>query len=183
MSITVEATALSGPLIIEPKVYEDERGLFCETYNQQDFQKATGQQISFVQDNWSQSRKSVLRGLHYQLEHPQGRLIRVTHGEIFDVSVNLQKNHADFGKWVGVILSDKNHRQLWIPPGFAHGFLALSDSTDIAYKTTEYYYPNLDRNIAWNDPDIRIKWPITHAPILSERDAHAPSLKNALLYD
>jgi dTDP-4-dehydrorhamnose 3,5-epimerase len=183
MGITIKATRLTGPLIITPVVHRDERGFFCETYNQKDFQEATGLDVQFVQDNWSQSKKSVLRGLHYQLKYPQGRLIRVTKGEIFDVSVNLQRGHREFGRWAGVLLSDTNCQQLWIPPGFGHGFLALSDSADIVYKTTEYFHPEQDRNLAWNDPDIAIDWPLVGDPILSTRDAHAQSFKDAELYD
>ena len=176
-------TALSGVIILEPKIFNDDRGFFYESFNQRDFTQATGQNVNFVQDNHSQSKKGVLRGLHYQINHPQGKLVRVTRGEVFDVSVNLQRNHPDFGKWVGVHLSDQNHRQLWIPPGFAHGFLVLSDYADFLYKTTDYYAQQDERCLLWNDSEIRIEWPTNVMPILTAKDTLGSRLLNAELYE
>ena len=161
-------TALSGVIILEPKIFKDDRGFFYESFNQRDFTQATGLDVHFVQDNHSQSKKGVLRGLHYQISQPQGKLVRVTRGEVFDVSVNLQRDHPEFGKWVGVHLSDQNHRQLWIPPGFAHGFLVLSEVADFLYKTTDYYSQQDERCLLWSDSEIGIKWPIDSTPTLTE---------------
>jgi dTDP-4-dehydrorhamnose 3,5-epimerase len=176
-------TALTGVLILEPKIFKDDRGFFYESYNQRDFTQATGLDVHFVQDNHSQSKKGVLRGMHYQISHAQGKLVRVTCGEVFDVSVNLQRNHPEFGKWVGVHLSDKNHRQLWIPPGFAHGFLVLSDQADFIYKTTDYYSQQDERCLLWNDPEIGINWPIDGAPTLTAKDSLGACLKDADVYE
>ena len=163
-------TAIPGVLIIEPKVFCDARGFFYESFNQKAFNEATGTHYQFVQDNHSRSAKGVLRGLHYQIQQPQGKLVRVVRGAVFDVAVDIRKSSPTFGKWVGVELSEDNHRQVWIPPGFAHGFLSLSDSAEFLYRTTAYYAPEYERCMAWNDPAIGIKWPIKTEPILSSKD-------------
>ena len=172
----VTATAIPDVLIIEPKVFGDARGFFYESFNQQAFNEATGTDHQFVQDNHSRSAKGVLRGLHYQIEQPQGKLVRVVRGEVFDVAVDIRKSSATFGKWIGVELSEDNHRQLWVPPGFAHGFVVLSESVDFLYKTTDYYAPEFERCIAWDDPDINIKWQLDRKqisfPQLSVKDLH-----------
>lgn len=166
----VTPTAIADVLIIEPKVFGDARGFFFESFNQQAFNEATGQDVKFVQDNHSRSAKGVLRGLHYQIEQPQGKLVRVVRGAVFDVAVDIRKSSSTFGKWVGVELSEENHRQLWVPPGFAHGFVVLSETADFLYKTTDYYAPAHERCIAWNDPAIGIEWPLTGTPSLSGKD-------------
>jgi dTDP-4-dehydrorhamnose 3,5-epimerase len=178
----VSKTALSEVLILEPKVFADARGFFFESFNQQDFVAATGVDVQFVQDNHSQSSKGVLRGLHYQIENPQGKLVRVVRGAVFDVSVNLQKGHPEFGKWTGVYLDETNKRQLWIPPGFAHGFLVLSDQADFLYKTTDFYSPKDERCLAWNDPTVGIDWPLENEPILTIKDQNGASLARADLF-
>jgi len=175
----VTPTELSGVLILEPKVFVDDRGFFFESFNQRDFNDATGLDVSFVQDNHSQSKQGVLRGLHYQIQHAQGKLVRVTRGAVYDVSVNLIQNHPQFGQWVGVHLTEENHRQLWIPPGFAHGFLVLSDQTDFLYKTTDYYSHQDERCLLWNDTAIGIEWPIQSAPILTTKDMLGAILSDA----
>lgn len=186
MPFTVIPTALSSVLILEPKVISDSRGFFFESFNERDFSSATGLDVRFVQDNHSQSKKGVLRGLHYQLEHAQGKLVRVTHGEVFDVSVNLQRDHPEFGRWAGVHLSAENKRQLWIPPGFAHGFLVLSAHADFMYKTTDYYFPSAERCLLWNDPSLNIEWPLTLLggldPILTPKDAAGTPLARADIF-
>lgn len=175
-------TALPGVLIIEPKVFGDARGFFLESWNQQSFTDA-GLAMTFVQDNHSRSARGVLRGLHYQLENPQGKLVRVTQGAVYDVAVDIRRSSPHFGKWVGVELSDDNCRMLWIPPGFAHGFLVLSDTADFLYKCTTLYHPASDRGIRWDDPDIGIMWPDTRiAPQLSGKDAAAPHLPHAEIF-
>ncbi len=158
--LQVRPTAIPDVLIVEPKVFGDQRGWFTESFNAKDFAKATGLNAEFVQDNHSFSRQWTLRGLHYQLKHTQGKLVRVTAGSVFDVAVDLRKDSATFGQWVGEILSAENHRQLWIPPGFAHGFLVLSDSAEFLYKTTDYYDPQSEVCLSWCDPKIGIDWPI-----------------------
>lgn len=164
-------------LLIEPRVFGDERGFFYESFNQAAFNKATGLSLDFVQDNHSKSAKNVLRGLHYQVPpKAQGKLVRVVAGEVFDVAVDIRKDSPTFGHWVGENLSDSNKRQLWIPPGFAHGFLVLSESAEFLYKTTDYYAPECERSIFWNDPDLGINWPLDDAPLLSAKDAHAKPL-------
>lgn len=183
MSLTVTPTSLADILILEPSVWKDDRGFFIESFNERDFLQATGLSASFVQDNHSRSKRGVLRGLHYQIKQPQGKLVRVTRGEVFDVAVNLQRNHPDFGKWVGTLLSEDNQRQLWIPPGFAHGFVILSDWADFLYKTTDYFAPEHERALLWNDPDIDIDWPIDFEPILSAKDLIAPRLNDVDLFD
>ncbi|MBL4567406.1 MAG: dTDP-4-dehydrorhamnose 3,5-epimerase [Porticoccus sp.] len=168
----VTPTNIPDVLIIEPKVFGDNRGFFFESFNQQAFNIATGQEILFVQDNHSHSAKGVLRGLHYQIQQPQGKLVRVTQGTIYDVAVDLRKSSTTFGQWVGTELSDDNHRQVWIPAGFAHGFIVLSDKADVLYKSTGYYEPQFERCIAWNDSVLSIDWPVEGAPLLSEKDAN-----------
>ena len=167
----VTPTPIPGVLIIEPRVFGDARGFFYESFNQKAFNDATGTNYQFVQDNHSRSSKGVLRGLHYQIEQPQGKLVRVVRGAVFDVVVDIRKSSPTFGKWVGVELSEENHRQLWMPPGFAHGFLVLSESAEFLYKTTDYYAPQYERCIAWNDNALAIQWPdIEIPPSLSAKD-------------
>ena len=171
--MNVIPTALPGLLILEPKVFGDARGFFMESYNAKAFHDATGLDVSFVQDNHSRSGKGVLRGLHYQIEQAQGKLVRVTRGSVFDVAVDLRKASPTFGQWVGVELSEENNRQLWIPPGFAHGFLVTSDSADFLYKTTDYYAPQFERSLLWNDPSVGVAWPLhllDGTPLLSAKD-------------
>ncbi len=167
-------TAIPDVLVIEPRVFGDDRGFFFESFNAQDFAQATGVAADFVQDNHSKSVRNVLRGLHYQVEpRAQGKLVRVVQGEVFDVVVDLRKYSKTFGQWVGELLSAENKRQLWIPPGFAHGFLTLSDSAEFLYKTTDYYSPEHERCICWDDPEIDIEWPLTATPTLSTKDLQA----------
>ena len=175
--------ALNGVLLIEPRVFGDERGFFFESYNQQAFSAASGQTLPFVQDNHSRSSANVLRGLHYQIEHAQGKLVRVIHGEVFDVAVDLRRSSPSFGQWTGHYLSAANKRQLWVPAGFAHGFLVVSETAELLYKTTDFYRPEHERCIAWNDPQLNIRWPLPEGiePIVSAKDrvglafADAPS--------
>ncbi|UUZ66963.1 dTDP-4-dehydrorhamnose 3,5-epimerase [Polaromonas sp. P2-4] len=175
-------TAIAEVLLIEPKVFGDARGFFFESFNQQAFNEATGLNVHFVQDNHSRSAKGVLRGLHYQIQQPQGKLVRVVRGAVFDVAVDVRKSSPSLGKWVGVELTEDNYRQVWIPPGFAHGFLVLSDSADFLYKTTDYYAPQFERCIAWNDPALGIEWPIQTAPSLSIKDQAGVTLRDAELF-
>lgn len=175
-------TAIPAVLIIEPRVFGDTRGFFFESFNQRAFSQATGLDVNFVQDNHSRSAKSVLRGLHYQIRQPQGKLVRVVRGAVFDVTVDIRKSSATFGQWVGVELTEDNHRQLWIPPGFAHGFYVLSDSADFLYKTTDYYAPEFERSLVWNDPKIAIAWPLDTQPIVSAKDAQGMSLANVEVF-
>lgn len=163
-------TAIPEVVLLEPKVFDDERGFFFESYNQRAFWEATGLDVRFVQENHSKSAKNVLRGLHYQVKQPQGKLVRVVHGEVFDVAVDIRKGSATYGQWVGEILSAENKKQLWIPAGFAHGFLTLSDNSEFLYKTTDFYSPEYERCIMWNDSDIGIDWPLSSAPLLSTKD-------------
>lgn len=172
-------TEIPDALIIEPKVFGDERGFFYESFNQKAWEQATGLQTTFVQDNHSLSAKGVLRGLHYQLQQPQGKLVRVVAGEVFDVAVDIRKGSPTFGRWAGVILSAENKRQFWVPPGLAHGFLVLSDTAEFLYKTTDYYAPAYERCIAWNDPDLGIVWPYDGEPRLSEKDRVGARLADA----
>ncbi|RZT95250.1 dTDP-4-dehydrorhamnose 3,5-epimerase [Rivibacter subsaxonicus] len=178
-------TALPEVLILEPKVFGDERGFFMESFNQQAFDAAVGYPVKFVQDNHSRSAHGVLRGLHYQLPpHAQGKLVRVTSGSVFDVAVDMRRSSPRFGQWVGVELSASNHRQLWIPPGFAHGFLVTSDSADFLYKTTGYYAPGSEGAVRWDDPQLGVAWPLAGGPpALSAKDAAAPGLGSALAFD
>ena len=169
--MNVIQTAIPGLLILEPKVFGDARGFFMESFNAKAFHDATGLAPNFVQDNHSRSGKGVLRGLHYQIEQAQGKLVRVTRGSVFDAVVDLRKSSPTFGQWAGVELSEENSRQLWIPPGFAHGFLVTSDSADFLYKTTDYYAPQFERSLAWNDPTVGVEWPLAGAaPLLSAKD-------------
>jgi dTDP-4-dehydrorhamnose 3,5-epimerase len=170
MPYTVTLTILPEVLILEPKVFGDDRGFFFESFNVRDFAECTGLDVQFVQDNHSKSAKGVLRGLHYQIQHPQGKLVRVTQGEVFDAVVDLRRETPTFGKWEGVVLSADNKRQLWIPPGFAQGFLVTSDSAEFLYKTTDYWFPERERSLLWNDPAIGIQWPLATAPNLSAKD-------------
>ncbi len=183
MPYTVTPTALPEVLILEPKVFGDERGFFFESFNAKDFEQATGLKRNFVQDNHSKSVKGVLRGLHYQLQQPQGKLVRVTQGEVFDVAVDIRKSSPNFGKWVGVNLSATNARQLWVPEGFAHGFLVLSETAEFLYKTTDYYAPEHERCIVWNDPKLAITWPTDQAPSLSSKDQAGSNLSASELFE
>jgi dTDP-4-dehydrorhamnose 3,5-epimerase len=179
MAITVTATALPEVKIIEPKVFGDARGFFYESFNGREFAELVEAGVEFVQDNHSRSAKGVLRGLHYQIEHAQGKLVRVVEGEVFDVAVDIRRSSPNFGKWVGVTLSTENHRQLWVPPGFAHGFVVLSESAQFLYKTTDYWFPEHERSIVWNDPEIGIEWPIDFEPLLAAKDAAGKRLSEA----
>ena len=172
-------TAIPDALILEPKVFGDDRGFFYESYNQQTFQAATGLDVTFVQDNHSKSARNVLRGLHYQVEQPQGKLVRVVQGEVFDVAVDIRKGSKTFGLWVGQILSAENKKQLWVPPGLAHGFVVLSETAEFLYKTTDYYAPAHERCIAWNDPDLAIDWQMQGEPLLSAKDAAGVAFRDA----
>lgn len=177
-------TAIPEVMVIEPKVFGDARGFFYESFNQAAFNAATGTAFEFVQDNHSRSSKGVLRGLHYQLPpHAQGKLVRVVRGAVWDVAVDIRQNSATFGQWVGQELTEDNHKQFWIPPGFAHGFVVLSDSADFLYKTTNYYAPQSDRGLLWNDPDIGIAWPdLGMEFLLSDKDQKQPLLRNAEVF-
>lgn len=174
----MQATRLAIPdvVLLEPKVFGDARGFFFESFNQKTFNEATGTSHPFVQDNHSRSSRGVLRGLHYQIQQPQGKLVRVARGKVWDVAVDIRSSSPTFGQWVGAELSEDNQRQLWVPPGFAHGFVVLSESADFLYKTTDYYAPQHERCIAWNDPQLAIQWPYAEAPSLSAKDAAAPTL-------
>jgi len=172
-------TAIPDVLVIEPKVFGDERGFFYESYNEKAFYEATGLDVRFVQDNHSKSARNVLRGLHYQVQQPQGKLVRVVQGEVFDVAVDIRKDSKTYGQWVGEILSADNKKQLWIPPGLAHGFVVLSETAEFLYKTTDYYAPAHERCIAWNDPDLAIAWPIDGMPSLSAKDAAGIAFREA----
>ncbi len=175
-------TSIPEVLIIEPDVISDSRGFFFESFNEKTFHQDTGLNINFVQDNHSHSVKGILRGLHYQIQQPQGKLVRVVHGAVFDVAVDIRKSSPTFGQWVGVELTESNCRQLWAPPGFAHGFLVLSDNADFLYKTTDYYAPEFERSILWNDPTIGIKWPLDKEPQLSTKDKNAQLLGQAEVF-
>lgn len=175
----VTPTRIPDVLIIEPRVFGDARGFFLESFNQKAFNEAIGQELGFVQDNHSRSSRSVLRGLHYQVQQPQGKLVRVVRGAVFDVAVDIRRHSPTFGQWVGCELSEDNHRQLWVPPGLAHGFLVLSDVADFLYKTTDYYAPQHERCIAWNDPEIGIRWPAGVQPLLSSKDQLGTTLSAA----
>ena len=176
-------TRIPDVLVIEPKVFGDARGFFFESFNGRAFDDAVGRHVEFVQDNHSRSSKGVLRGLHYQIQQPQGKLVRVTRGAVFDVAVDIRKSSPTFGQWVGVELNEENHKQLWVPPGLAHGFVVLSETADFLYKTTDYYAPAFERSILWNDADIGIQWPdIGMEPKLSAKDAIAVTLKNADIF-
>ena len=180
----VTETKLSAVKIIEPEVFHDARGFFFESFNQQCFEKAIGRTVTFVQDNHSQSTKDVLRGLHYQLPpKAQGKLVRVVQGEVFDVAVDLRKSSPTFGQWVGEVLSAENKKQLWIPEGFAHGFLTLSETADFLYKTTDYYASQRERTIRWDDPAVAVGWPFDYVPIISQKDGLASDLDSAEIFE
>lgn len=175
----VTPTAISDVLILGPKVFGDERGFFFESFNARAFEQATGLKREFVQDNHSKSAKNVLRGLHYQIQNPQGKLVRVVQGEVFDVAVDLRKSSKTFGKWVGVLLNAENKKQLWVPEGFAHGFVVLSETAEFLYKTTDYYAPEHERSLLWNDPVVGIAWPFDGEPKLAAKDTAAKRLSEA----
>jgi dTDP-4-dehydrorhamnose 3,5-epimerase len=179
MPYTVTPTDLPEVLILEPKVFGDDRGFFFESFNQKDFQQSTGLVMDFVQDNHSKSSQGVLRGLHYQIKHPQGKLVRVTQGAVFDVAVDLRRSSPNFGKWMGFELSADNKRQLWVPPGFAHGFVVTSETAEFLYKTTDYWYPEHERSLLWCDPTIGIQWPSVGTPKLAAKDAAGKVLTEA----
>lgn len=181
--MNVIRTEIPDVLILEPKVFGDARGFFLESFNQKAFDDATGLRLPFVQDNHSRSAKGVLRGLHYQIQQPQGKLVRVVRGAVFDVVVDIRRSSPTFGRWLGMELSEDNHRQLWVPPGFAHGFLVLSDSADFQYKTTDYYAPQHERCIAWNDPTLAIDWPLGGAlPQVSSKDSAGAAFASAEVF-
>lgn len=181
--MNIVRTKIDDVVILEPKVFGDDRGFFFESFNARQFAEATGVERPFVQDNHSRSAHGVLRGLHYQIQNPQGKLVRVVSGEVFDVAVDIRRSSQTFGQWVGVHLSAQNKRQLWVPEGFAHGFVVLSDSAEFLYKTTDYYSPQHERSIIWNDPDLAIDWPFDGTPVLSGKDAAAVSLQQAEVFD
>ena len=178
-------TTLPGVFVIEPAVFGDDRGFFMESFNAEKFRELTGAEVEFVQDNHSRSSANVLRGIHYQIEHAQGKLVRVTEGAVFDVAVDLRRLSPSFGQWVGVELSAENKKQLWVPAGFGHAFLVLSETADFLYKTTDYYHPESERSILWNDADIGIQWPLPpgQEPRLSGKDSVASRLSDADVYD
>jgi dTDP-4-dehydrorhamnose 3,5-epimerase len=181
----LKSTPLAIPdvLLLEPRVFGDERGFFFESFNQREFDAAAGKKVTFVQSNHSRSARRVLRGLHYQIRQAQGKLVRVVVGEVFDVAVDLRRSSPSFGQWVGEILSAENKKQLWVPPGFAHGFVVLSDSAEFLYNTTDYWAPEYERCIVWNDSTLGIAWPITGEPVLSEKDARGARFAAAEVYD
>lgn len=176
------ATKIPEVLLLEPAVFADERGFLFESFNERRFRKALGHDVVFVQENQSHSRKNVLRGLHYQIQQPQAKLVRVTQGEIFDVAVDLRKSSATFGQWVGEVLSAENKRQMWLPEGFAHGFLVLSDTAECIYKTTDYWAPEFEQNLVWNDAAINVQWPLQGDPVLSEKDRQAKALQEVEVF-
>ena len=176
-------TKIPDVIIFEPKVFGDDRGFFYESFNASAFQQATGLKVNFVQDNHSKSAKNVLRGLHYQIEQAQGKLVRVTQGEVFDVAVDMRASSATFGQWVGEILSAENKRQMWVPPGFAHGFLVLSDTAEFLYKTTDFYAPQHECCLKWDDPSIGVEWPLQGMPLLSAKDQLGLGLQDAKKFD
>jgi dTDP-4-dehydrorhamnose 3,5-epimerase len=185
MPYTVTPTSLPEVLILQPQVFGDARGFFYESFNARDFAKATGLDLAFVQDNHSLSAQGVLRGLHYQIQHAQGKLVRVVRGEVFDVAVDMRQSSPTFGKWTGCHLSAENAKQLWVPPGFAHGFLVLSESAEFLYKTTDYWYPEFEKSLLWNDASLGIDWPLPPhmtQPLLATKDAAALPLAQALTY-
>ena len=179
----VEETKIPCVLVLEPKVFGDERGFFFESFNQRRWKEATGLDTVFVQENHSRSVKNVLRGLHYQIKQSQGKLVRVIAGEVFDVAIDLRKSSPTFGQWTGIRLSAENKKQFWIPPGFGHGFVVLSDVAEFLYLTTDYYAPEHERAIIWNDPDLAVAWPFEGTPVLSAKDQTAPSFRDAEVYE
>ncbi len=182
MPHTVTPTALPEVMILEPKVFGDARGFFFESFNQRDFVASTGIDVTFVQDNHSRSSRGVLRGLHYQIQHPQGKLVRVVSGTVLDVAVDIRRSSPRFGQSVGLRLDAEKHQQLWVPPGFAHGFLVLSETADFLYKTTDYWYPAHERSLRWSDPALGIAWPTDIQPQLAAKDADAPLLADAEVF-
>jgi dTDP-4-dehydrorhamnose 3,5-epimerase len=180
--VNIVTTEIADVLIIEPKVFGDERGFFFESFNQRRFNELTGTDFQFVQDNHSRSAKNVLRGLHYQIQQPQGKLVRVVQGSVYDVALDIRRSSTTFGQYVGVELSAENKRMLWVPPGFAHGFVVLSETAEFLYKTTDYWAPEFERSIAWNDPTINIEWPIQTVPALSAKDREGKLLTEAELF-
>jgi len=178
----VNSTKIPGLMVLEPAIFPDERGFFLETWNAHAFQDALKLDVQFVQDNHSRSSRNVLRGLHYQIKHPQGKLIHVSRGRVFDVAVDLRKSSRGFGRWVGVEVSEDNHRQLWVPPGCAHGFLVQSEIADVLYKTTDYYAPSDERCLIWNDPKLAIDWPLDGEPVLSAKDRSGRPLSEAEVF-
>ena len=179
----VVRTDLPEVLLLEPRVYQDERGFFLESYNKRTFRDATGLDVDFVQDNQSFSVRNVLRGLHYQVRQPQGKLVHVMAGDIFDVAVDLRRGSPTFGKWTGVTLSGGGHRMMWVPAGFAHGYLVLSEHAIVFYKTTDFYAPQHERTVLWNDPDLAIRWPLMAEPTVSDKDRRAPRLQSADVFE
>lgn len=178
----VHSTPIPGLLLLEPRIFSDERGFFMESYNKREFSKLSGLDVEFVQDNHSRSTKNVLRGLHYQIQQSQGKLVRVTKGSVFDVVVDIRKSSPTFGQWYGIELTENNHLQLWIPPTLAHGYLVLSDQAEFLYKTTDYYSPKNERCIIWDDPDIAIEWPTRDKPLVSEKDSMGNLFQQADLF-
>ena len=183
MNLNAIKTAIPDVVILEPRVFGDDRGFFYESFNAKNFEMLTGVKREFVQDNHSRSAKNVLRGLHYQTQHTQGKLVRVIAGSVFDVAVDIRMRSPTFGQWIGVELSSENRRQLWVPEGFAHGFVVTSESAEFLYKTTDYYAPEFEQSIRWDDPQIGIRWPANIEPILSKKDAVGVSLADAQLFD
>ena len=183
MPYTITPTAIPEVLVLTPKVFGDARGFFFESFNARDFVESTGVNAEFVQDNHSKSSQGVLRGLHYQIQNPQGKLVRVVNGAVFDVAVDMRKSSPTFGQWVGEVLSAENHKQLWVPPGFAHGFVVLSESAEFLYKTTDYWYPAHERSLLWNDPTVAIHWPIDFEPQLAAKDAAGKLLGDADVFE
>jgi dTDP-4-dehydrorhamnose 3,5-epimerase len=179
--MNIRSTSIPDLLILEPRVFEDARGFFFESFNRRELKQA-GIDYDFVQDNQSRSRRGVLRGLHYQIRQPQGKLVRVVRGEVFDVAVDVRRSSPSFGKWVGVTLSEQNKNMFWIPPGFAHGFLVLSETADFLYKTTDFYSPSDERTILWNDPRLSINWPFDGEPVVSTKDAAGSLLSEAEIF-
>ena len=175
--------ALSGVYLLTPRVFGDDRGFFMETWRESEFSARIGKPVQFVQDNHSRSVQGVLRGLHYQIRQPQGKLVRCVRGEIFDVAVDLRRNSPSFGRWVGEILSEENRHSMWVPPGFAHGFYVMSEVAEFLYKCTDYYAPEFERALRWDDPDIGVDWPVAGTPILSPKDATATLLSDAEVYE
>ena len=180
--MNITPTEIPDVLIIEPNVFGDSRGFFFESYNEKEFMEMTGLQVTFVQDNHSRSNKHVLRGLHYQIRQPQGKLVRVISGDVFDVAVDIRRSSPTFGKWVGEYLTAENKKQMWVPPGFAHGFLVLSDDAEFLYKTTDYWAPEHERCIRWNDPVLNVQWPITGDPLVSVKDDKGDLFQNAEVF-
>jgi dTDP-4-dehydrorhamnose 3,5-epimerase len=180
--MNVIPTDLPGVLLLEPKVFGDERGFFFESYHRRAFHKATGVEVEFVQDNHSRSKKDVLRGLHYQVRQAQGKLVRVVAGEVWDVAVDLRRSSPAFGKWAGFTLSAESKRMAWIPPGFAHGFVVVSETADVLYKATDYYAPEHERTLLWNDPALGIRWPLAGAPVITDKDRRGAPLATAEVF-